>query len=133
MQNISLRKILALHRFSTAIARTHSTMANSPLAVSLQDVLEARERIRERVHCTPVLECTYLNSLSGRQLFFKCEQFQKTGSFKVALRLLAYNLGSSIYVLNFQLPACLASFAGFPCSVLSLEELEEQRKKKGSN
>ena len=53
-------------------------MASSPLAISLQDVLEAKERIQ----CTPALECSHLNTLSGRQLFFKREQFQKTGSFK---------------------------------------------------
>ena len=34
------------------------------------------------IHRTPVLQSHYLNTLSGAQLFFKCENFQKTGSFK---------------------------------------------------
>ena len=37
---------------------------------------------KERIHFIPVLEYSHLNTLSGRQLFFKCRQFQKTESFK---------------------------------------------------
>ena len=54
------------------------------LAISMSDVLEAMKRIREHVHYTPVMECSYLNSLSSLKLFMKCEQFQKSGAFKVA-------------------------------------------------
>ena len=35
------------------------------------------------MHRTPVLTCSYLDQLSGYKLFFKCENSQKTGSFKV--------------------------------------------------
>ena len=31
---------------------------------------------------TPLLTCSSLDALSGRQLFFKCELFQKVGAFK---------------------------------------------------
>ena len=47
------------------------------------DVLEAHERIRPHIHRTPVLTSSVLNRLTGAQLFFKCENFQKAGAFKV--------------------------------------------------
>jgi threonine dehydratase len=47
------------------------------------DVLSARERIAPHIHRTPVLTSSYLNELTGAQLFFKCENFQKAGAFKV--------------------------------------------------
>ena len=57
--------------------------SSEELAISMQDVSEAMGRIREHVHYTPVLTSSHLNSVSGLDLFFKCELFQKTGSFKV--------------------------------------------------
>jgi len=50
--------------------------------VTIGDIREAHARIRERIHFTPVLTSTRINELSGASLFFKCENFQKTGSFK---------------------------------------------------
>jgi len=47
------------------------------------DVIAAHERIRPYIHRTPVLTSTYLNEITGAQLFFKCENFQKAGAFKV--------------------------------------------------
>ena len=46
-------------------------------------ILEAHERIRPRIHRTPVLTSRSLNSLANAELFFKCENLQKTGSFKI--------------------------------------------------
>jgi threonine dehydratase len=47
------------------------------------DVLAARERIRSQVHLTPLLDSTRLGAACGGvRLGFKCESFQKTGSFK---------------------------------------------------
>ncbi len=46
-------------------------------------VKAARERIGPYIHRTPVLTSSYLNELSGAELFFKCENFQKAGAFKV--------------------------------------------------
>ncbi len=46
------------------------------------DILHAAERIRPHVHRTPVLTCGNLNLLTGAELFFKCENFQKVGAFK---------------------------------------------------
>jgi threonine dehydratase len=50
--------------------------------VTLEHVREAHARIREKVRRTPVLTSSRLDELSGATLFFKCENFQKTGSFK---------------------------------------------------
>uniref|UniRef100_A0A1I7ZN42 Serine racemase n=1 Tax=Steinernema glaseri TaxID=37863 RepID=A0A1I7ZN42_9BILA len=46
------------------------------------NVEDAQERIRPFVNATPVLTSSYLNDLTGKNLYFKCENFQKTGSFK---------------------------------------------------
>jgi len=47
------------------------------------DVIAAHQRIRPHIHRTPVLTSTYLDELTGAELFFKCENFQKAGAFKV--------------------------------------------------
>ena len=50
---------------------------------TFQDMLDAHARIKPHIHRTPVLTSTYLNQLTGAELFFKCENFQKAGAFKV--------------------------------------------------
>jgi threonine dehydratase len=50
---------------------------------TFDDVIAAHDRIRPYIHRTPVLTSSYLNDLTGAQLFFKCENFQKAGAFKV--------------------------------------------------
>ena len=47
------------------------------------DMLTAHERIKPHIHRTPVCTSDYLNELTGAQLFFKCENFQTPGAFKV--------------------------------------------------
>jgi threonine dehydratase len=47
------------------------------------DVLTAHERIKPYIHETPVLTSRFLNELTGAELFFKCENLQKAGAFKV--------------------------------------------------
>jgi threonine dehydratase len=47
------------------------------------DMLAAHERIRPHINRTPVRTSAYLNELTGAQLFFKCENFQEPGAFKV--------------------------------------------------
>ncbi|MEP2530894.1 beta-hydroxyaspartate dehydratase BhcB [Shimia sp.] len=49
----------------------------------LEDMLNARDRIAPYVHRTPVLTSRFINELTGAELFFKCENFQKAGAFKV--------------------------------------------------
>uniref|UniRef100_A0A2K5W1U4 Serine racemase n=1 Tax=Macaca fascicularis TaxID=9541 RepID=A0A2K5W1U4_MACFA len=51
--------------------------------ISFADVEKAHINIRDSIHLTPVLTSSILNQLTGRNLFFKCELFQKTGSFKI--------------------------------------------------
>ena len=50
---------------------------------TFDDVITAHDRIRPYIHRTPVLTSSYLNDLTGAELFFKCENFQKAGAFKV--------------------------------------------------
>ncbi len=50
---------------------------------TFDDVIAAHDRIRPYIHRTPVLTSSYLNDLTGAELFFKCENFQKAGAFKV--------------------------------------------------
>lgn len=47
------------------------------------DMLIAHERIKPYIHRTPVLTSSFLNDLTGVELFFKCENFQKAAAFKV--------------------------------------------------
>lgn len=50
---------------------------------NLDSIRAARERIAPHVHRTPVLTSTTLNRLAGRRLFFKCENLQRAGAFKI--------------------------------------------------
>lgn len=43
---------------------------------------KAHQRITSYLHNSPILTNSYLNDLIGAELYFKCENFQKTGSFK---------------------------------------------------
>jgi len=46
-------------------------------------IVAAHARIAPRIHRTPVLTSSSLNAITGAQIFFKCENLQKTGSFKI--------------------------------------------------
>jgi threonine dehydratase len=50
---------------------------------SWETIIAAHQRIAPRIHRTPVLRSATLDALSGAELFFKCENLQKTGSFKI--------------------------------------------------
>ncbi|MEL7256909.1 MAG: beta-hydroxyaspartate dehydratase BhcB [Pseudomonadota bacterium] len=50
---------------------------------TFDDMVTAHDRITPYIHRTPVLTSSYFNELTGAQLFFKCENFQKAGAFKV--------------------------------------------------
>ena len=50
---------------------------------SWEAILAAHARVAPRIHRTPVLTSSSLNAMTGAQLFFKCENLQKTGSFKI--------------------------------------------------
>lgn len=46
-------------------------------------IREAHARIAPRIHRTPVLTSQSLDAIAAAQFFFKCDNFQKTGSFKI--------------------------------------------------
>ncbi|HVN08633.1 MAG TPA: pyridoxal-phosphate dependent enzyme [Patescibacteria group bacterium] len=50
---------------------------------SLDDIRVAARRIAPFIHRTPVLTCSALDAMAGARLYFKCENLQKTGSFKI--------------------------------------------------
>ncbi len=50
--------------------------------VDYADIVAASHRVQPFVHRTPVLTSTYVNRTTGAEVFFKCENIQKTGSFK---------------------------------------------------
>src|SRR5258706_16464795 len=52
-------------------------------SIEWKTIEEENERIRPRIHRTPVMTSESLNAMSGAELFFKCENLQKTGSFKI--------------------------------------------------
>lgn len=47
------------------------------------DILETAEHIRLMIHQTPVMTSSTLDRMAGASLFFKCENFQKIGAFKM--------------------------------------------------
>jgi threonine dehydratase len=47
------------------------------------DLLAAHARISPYIHQTPVLHSSLLNTLAGAEVFFKCENFQRGGSYKL--------------------------------------------------
>jgi threonine dehydratase len=52
-------------------------------APAWETITAAHQRIAPRIHRTPVLRSATLDTLCGAELFFKCENLQKTGSFKI--------------------------------------------------
>jgi len=48
-----------------------------------EELLKAQRRIAPYIHNTPVLTSYMLNNICDAQLFFKCENFQKMGAFKI--------------------------------------------------
>lgn len=47
-----------------------------------EDVIAAYDRIRPAIHRTPLLTSESINRMTGAKIYFKCENFQKTGAFK---------------------------------------------------
>jgi threonine dehydratase len=53
------------------------------MEITVQDIIEAHERIKPFIHKTPVLTSKTINAITGAEIFFKCENFQKIGAFKI--------------------------------------------------
>ena len=58
------------------------TTATPAYAADLDSIRAAQRRIDPFIRRTPVLTSATLDAMSGRRLWFKCELFQRTGSFK---------------------------------------------------
>jgi threonine dehydratase len=52
------------------------------LAIGLDDVLAARERVRGDVYYSPCARSEMLSKLTGHNVYLKLENLQMTGSFK---------------------------------------------------
>ena len=52
------------------------------MAINIDRIRAAHERIRPHIHRTPVLTSARLDEACGAKLFFKCENLQKIGAFK---------------------------------------------------
>ena len=53
------------------------------MTITPQTILEAHARIQPFIHRTPVLTNQTIDDIAGGKLFFKCENFQKIGAFKI--------------------------------------------------
>ncbi len=51
--------------------------------LTLEMINSARDRIASRIHRTPVITSKLFNEAAGKQVFFKCENFQRAGAFKI--------------------------------------------------
>ena len=51
--------------------------------VNFNHIESAHNRISNFIHNTPILTCENINKETNTNLFFKCDNFQKTGSFKI--------------------------------------------------
>lgn len=47
------------------------------------DLLYCHDRIKPFIHNTPILTSTQINKMAGADLYFKCDNFQKMGAFKM--------------------------------------------------
>jgi threonine dehydratase len=51
--------------------------------LTIENINRAAERIRGRVHFTPVITSRSFNEATGKEVFFKCENLQRAGAFKI--------------------------------------------------
>ena len=51
--------------------------------LNLELINDARERITSRIHRTPVITSHLFNEAAGKEVFFKCENLQRAGAFKI--------------------------------------------------
>ena len=47
------------------------------------ELIQCHDRIKPFIHDTPVLESSSVNKIIGARLYFKCDNFQKMGAFKM--------------------------------------------------
>ncbi len=52
------------------------------MTITKDEITALRERINKYIHRTPVHTSRLINEITGSNIYFKCENFQKTGAFK---------------------------------------------------
>jgi len=63
-------------------SKTSTTTEATSFPVTYADIEAAAKRLNGVAHKTPVLTSKTVNERTNSQVFFKCENFQRTGSFK---------------------------------------------------
>ena len=51
--------------------------------LNLEDIKKAHERIRGRINHTPVMTSRTIDRMTGCKVYYKCENFQRAGAFKI--------------------------------------------------
>src|ERR1700688_2109631 len=60
-----------------------SETPETPSGPSFAEIRAAHQRIAGHIHRTPVATSASLDALAGARLYFKCENLQRSGSFKM--------------------------------------------------
>ena len=60
----------------------HYTTMQDQKIPSLNDIYKAHRSIRNKINHTPVFTSRSIDRMTGSQLYFKCENFQRSGAFK---------------------------------------------------
>lgn len=50
---------------------------------TIENIEQAHQEVAPHIHKTPILTSRIINQISGAELYFKCENLQKAGSFKI--------------------------------------------------
>jgi len=75
---------MSLHSKSTELQpNAHQPLNFAAAQLTLDAIRAAHRLIAARIHRTPVFTCASLDQIAGARLYFKCENLQKTGSFKI--------------------------------------------------
>ncbi len=53
------------------------------MEISKNELITVHQRIEPYIHRTPILTSSLINGMVGAEIFFKCENFQKMGAFKM--------------------------------------------------
>ena len=53
------------------------------MEMTRKNLIDCHNRIKPFIHNTPVLTSSYINEITGADVYFKCENFQKMGAFKM--------------------------------------------------
>ena len=69
--------------YNCVMATSNPSPEQPVTPITWETIVAAHERIKPRIHRTPVLTSASIDARAGAQLFFKCDNFQKTGSFKI--------------------------------------------------